>query len=182
MASAFAIRLAAHHIRHGGIIVYPTDTVYGLGCDPLQHHAVAAINALKQRDASKGLILLAGEARQLADYVALDVNTIQHLSTAHTPTSWIVPAHQNLPDWLRRHNSVAVRITQNPVVRALCSQLGHPLVSTSANPAGKSPATNAVRIHRWFDNRVSYILIANQAGTGKPSTIKYFDSRQTLRD
>ena len=184
MASDFAIRLAAHHVRQGGVIACPTDTVYGLGCDPLNTHALDYLNALKHRPPGKGLILLASNTSQLEDYIELDDEiSRKRLSAVTTPTSWVVPANKRLPKALTGGgNTVAVRITQSTVVRKLCEQLGHPLVSTSANPAGRAPAENSLQLHRWFHGRIASILIDNHAGTGKPSTLKHIHTHHIYRD
>lgn len=184
MASAFAIRFAAHQVRHGGVIAYPTDTVYGLGCDPLNEHALNVLNMLKHRPAGKGLILIASQLEQLDDYIELDDAALrQRLPGTSTPTSWIVPAKNHLPAALTGHNdSIAVRITQSPVVKGLCEHLGHPLVSTSANPAGMPPARNSLQLHRWFHHQLDCILIDDDVGCGKPSTVKHINNQKIVRE
>ena len=183
MTSDFAIRYAIHCIRRGGIIAYPTETVYGLGCDPLDPSAVAAINALKGRDASKGLILLASRLEQLDRLIQVpDRNDRAAITGEPRPTSWIVPARRNAPRWLTgRHHTLAVRITTHPLVMRMCDQLGHALVSTSANPSGKKPAINALQLHHYFDGLVDAMLISDHNCSGRPSTIRDLRSRQLLR-
>jgi L-threonylcarbamoyladenylate synthase len=184
MASNFAIRLAAHHVRQGDVIAYPTDTVYGLGCDPLNTAALVYLNSLKNRPPGKGLILLASSIDQLADYIELhDTDSRKRLSAEPSPTSWIVPANKHLPDVLTGGaDTVAVRITQSTVVRTLCEHLGHPLVSSSANPGGRPPALNSLQLHRWFHGRIASILIDDGAGTGKPSTLKHIHTQHIYRE
>jgi len=183
VVSEFAIRLAVHHIRQGGVIAYPTDTVYGLGCDPLNIYALEHLNALKQRAPGKGLILLAGKLEQLDDFIDLSEHTArQRLCPAKQPTSWVVPARAGLPVELTGGNdTIAVRVTDNPVVTRLCQILGHPLVSSSANPAGRPPARNSLQLHRWFHQDLASILIDNNAGTGRPSTLKHIHTQQIYR-
>ncbi len=183
MATAFAIRYAAHCIRNGGVIAYPTETVYGLGCDPLNATAVGAINALKGRDASKGLILLASHLQQLDALVDVtDPDERAAIVGERQPTSWIVPASAMAPGWITgRHQTVAIRISTHPLVIELCDRLGHALVSTSANPAGKKPALNALQLHRYFNGRVDAMLISNHNCSGRPSRIRDLKSRQLLR-
>jgi L-threonylcarbamoyladenylate synthase len=184
MASDFAISHAAHCIRHGGIIVYPTETVYGLGCDPLCEDAVERINQIKQRQPGKGLILLAGSLEQLDDFI--DVPAPRHralIRDNEQPTSWIVPARTQVPAWITGGGeSVAVRISDHATVRSLCNRLGYPLVSTSANPAGRKPARNALELHRYFDGIVDAILVSAGTGRGTPSKIIRLADRSLVRE
>ena len=184
MPSEFAIRYAAHCIRQGGVIAYPTETVYGLGCDPLCFNAVDAINDLKGRDARKGLILLASRLQQLDALIDVnDRNQRAALMAEDEPTSWVVPAKDTTPGWITGgRDTVAIRITTHPVVMHLCDHLGHALVSTSANPAGKKPALNALQLHRYFDGLVDAMLVSTHNCSGKPSKIRDLKSRQLLRN
>jgi L-threonylcarbamoyladenylate synthase len=183
VASEFAIRLAAHHVRRGELIAYPTDTVYGLGCDPLNTTALDNLNALKQRAPGKGLILLAGKLEQLDDFIELnDKAARQRILAEKQPTSWVVPARQHLPSQLTGgSDTLAVRVTNCTVVVRLCQLLGHPLVSSSANPAGHPPATRSLQLHRWFQHELASILIDDSAGTGKPSILKHIDTQHIYR-
>ncbi len=183
MASEFAIRYAAHCVRQGGVIGYPTETVYGLGCDPLRADAVAAVNRLKGRDARKGLILLASRLQQLDDLIDVSDRGQRAVITGESePTSWIVPARDTAPDWITGgRNTLAIRVTSHPVVARLCDHLGHALVSTSANPAGKKPALNALQLHRYFDGQVDAMLVSTHNCSGRPSRIRDLESGQLLR-
>lgn len=183
MASEFAIRFSAHCIRQGGVIAYPTETVYGLGCDPLCARAVAAINELKGRDASKGLILLASRLAQLDALIDVpDPGDRAIIVGEQQPTSWIVPAKIAAPRWITGdRDTIAIRISTHPLVIRLCDQLGHALVSTSANPAGKPPALNALQLHRYFHGQVDAMLISNHNCSGRPSRIRDLKSKQLLR-
>jgi L-threonylcarbamoyladenylate synthase len=183
MATDFAIRHAAHCIRRGGIIAYPTETVYGLGCDPLNAAAVNAINILKGRDASKGLILLASRLQQLDALIEVaDPDDRAAIVGERQPTSWVVPARARAPRWITgRHQTVAIRISTHPLVIELCDSLDHALVSTSANPAGKKPSLNALQLHHYFDGLVDAMLISNHNCSGRPSSIRDLKSRKLLR-
>jgi L-threonylcarbamoyladenylate synthase len=183
MATDFALRYAAHCVRQGGVIAYPTETVYGLGCNPLCGKAVDRINALKGRDASKGLILIASRLQQLDALIDVpDSNDRVAIVGEQAPTSWIVPARSNVPEWITgKHKTIAIRITTHPLVRRLCDQLDHALVSTSANPAGKKPALNALQLHRYFNGLVDSMLISNHNCSGRPSRIRDLKSGEFLR-
>ena len=184
MATNFAIRHAAHCIQQGGIIAYPTETIYGLGCDPLCAKAVADILLLKDRDVEKGLILIASRIEQLDDFIDVpDPDDRTLMIQQETPTTWVVPAKADTPEWITGgRDTVAARISPHPVVVQLCDQLDHALVSTSANPSGSKPAMNALQLHRYFDGLVDSMLISNHNLSGKASTIRDLRSGRMLRD
>lgn len=183
MASHFAIQHAAHQIRHGGVIVYPTETVYGLGCDPMNLAAITYLNILKQREHGKGLILIGNTLDLFEDYIsALSAGQKKLICQTVEPISWIVKANNSLPDWLTNsQRTVAIRITQHPVVSELCQQLGHPIVSTSANPRGKKTCRNALEAHKYFHDKVDAILIDDNHLSGQASSIKRLDNLSTVR-
>ena len=183
MASQFAIQFAAHQVRHGGVIIYPTETVYGLGCDPMNFDAINYLNQLKHREPGKGLILLGHTLALFEDYIETLTEAGQNkiLATSQ-PTSWIVNAKDSLPDWLtNEQGTVAIRITQHPVVTELCQQLGHPIISTSANPSGKKTCRNALEAHKYFHDKVDAILIDDRHLSGYASTIKVLENFSTIR-
>ena len=172
MASDFSIRHAAHVIRHGGIIAYPTDTIYGLGCNPFDTEAVERINTIKQRPANKQFILLAAHIDQVRSLIVLDSVQESLISLSTKPTSWIAKASQHAPCWLTdKDNSLTFRISKNETVEKLCNALGHAVISTSANISGKKPAKNSLEIHRYFHTTVDKILASNKKLTGSPSKI-----------
>ncbi|MCK5001417.1 MAG: threonylcarbamoyl-AMP synthase [Gammaproteobacteria bacterium] len=183
MASHFAIKYAAHQIRHGGVIIYPTDTVYGLGCDPMNLDAITYLNQLKRREPGKGLILLSHTLALFEDYIeTLTESDQKKILETSQPTSWIVNAKDSLPDWLtNEQRTLAIRITQHPVVTELCQQLGHPIVSTSANPRGKKTSRNALEVHKYFHDKVDAILIDDRHLSGQASTIKRLENLSTIR-
>jgi L-threonylcarbamoyladenylate synthase len=182
MASAFQIRCAASIIRRGGIIVYSTDTVYGLGCDPRNHAAVNAINHLKQRPASKSMILLASNIQQLASYIDSAEIPADFAWQTTEPTSWIMPASDTCPHWLCHDDgSVAIRITRHKLVSALCEQLQSAIISTSANVSGGAPLSDRLGIQRSFGDSVDAILFSDEAATGRPSVIKNYSDQTIIR-
>lgn len=183
MASDFAICHAAHQIQNGGVIVYPTETVYGLGCNPMDPEAIHYLNTLKKRDNNRGLILIACNLDQLKNFINVpDVTDQKKITQTDKPTSWIVSAKNNVPDWLTGGTqTLAVRISNHPVVKKLCDQLGYPLVSTSANPHGKKPANNALHIHSYFHKKVDAILISDEKQRGQPSTLRWLHNDKIVR-
>lgn len=172
MASDFSISHAAHIIRHGGIIAYPTDTIYGLGCDPYNADAVASINDIKQRPRSKQFILLAGHIDQIAPLVDLDKAQLHKLTRTTEPTSWVINAKLSAPSWLvSSSRTITIRISRQHDVQRLCHTLGHAIISTSANPSGKPPARNSLELHKYFHDCVDMILANHQKLTASPSKV-----------
>ena len=134
-------------LRTGGVIAYPTEGVWGLGCDPRDEAATLRLLALKQREVGKGLILIAADEAQLAPFVAMGALASDQRDAVRAswpgPNTWIVPASADAPAWITGdHDGIAVRVSAHPVVIALCDAFGGALVSTSANIATlSSPRT-----------------------------------------
>lgn len=175
MISPWRLREAARCFHRGGIIAYPTEAVYGLGCDPLDGHAVEQLLALKRRPATKGVILIASEFSQLRPFITplSDAQMAPLFAQWPGPHTWLLPAAKHLPYWLcGNHDTIAVRITAHPVAAALCRQCHSPLVSTSANIAGQPPARDALTVRRYFDDRLDLIISAPLGRESRPTTIR----------
>jgi L-threonylcarbamoyladenylate synthase len=183
MSSRFGLQHAAQICRTGGIIAYPTESVYGLGCDPLNEASVYRILELKQRRVEKGLILLTDKLDKLLPFIDISVQQQkQLLQHQDKPTTWLVQASDLTPAWIRgAHPAVAVRITRHRVAAELCACLSWPIVSTSANPAKKQPARSAMRVRQYFDERLDAIISAPVDMHGKPSVIRDIATGQILR-
>ena len=172
MASDFSIRHAAHIIRHGGIIAYPTETVYGLGCDIYNAEAVEKINIIKQRSPYKQFILLAGNIDQIKQLIEINDKEESIIVNTKEPTSWVIKASSLAPEWLTdKNNSLTIRISRDNLVKKLCHILGHAIISTSANFSGKKPAKTGLDLHKAFHDKVDKILLSNHKTTRKPSKI-----------
>ena len=183
MASDFSIRHAASIIRRGGVIAYPTDTIYGLGCDPYDPYAVEQINTIKKRSSEKSYILLAAHIDQIRPLVQLSKEQEKTITQNTQPTSWIINASNNAPRWLiDKHHTLTIRISDHPDIKNLCNTLGHAIVSTSANPSGKPPARNTLDLHKYFHRSVDKILIADQKQTSKASKIIRLCDNQIIRN
>jgi L-threonylcarbamoyladenylate synthase len=135
-------------LRAGGVVAYPTEAVWGLGCDPRDEAATLRLLALKVREVEKGLILIAADEAQLAPFIdmaALDAAQCETVRASWPgPHTWIVPASATAPRWITgAHDGIAVRVSAHPPVIDLCSAFGGALVSTSANRAGE-PAAHAI--------------------------------------
>lgn len=176
------LQQAIQAVRQGGVIAYPTEAVWGLGCDPADQAAVQRILDLKSRPQKKGLVMVASDLQQLDDWIQpLSVaDQAQVAATWPGPVTWVLPCYEDVPVWVRgSHQSIAVRITAHPLVRALCDQTG-PLISTSANPAGQEPARSTLRVRQYFTQQLDYILPGALGGLAQPSNIRTLDGR-TLR-
>lgn len=180
----FRFRLAAAYVRSGGVIAYPTEGVWGVGCDPDNPQAVARLLTLKQRDPVKGLILVAASMAQLQPYLT-DLTTEQQAQLAASwpgPQTWIVPANGRAPDWITGGKpGLALRVSAHPLVRALCLATGGAIVSTSANPSGRSAPLTALRVRRYFPTGIDYVLAGPLGGQRGPTPIRELISGAFVR-
>ena len=175
---------AARAVNSGGVIAYPTEAVYGLGCRPEYSQAACRILTLKGRSISKGLILIAAEIGQIEQYVIFPNKKIRErvISTWPGPVTWVLPAKPQVPVWIRGdHNSVAVRVSDHRLVQALCMKTGA-LVSTSANPANCPPAKTALKVTIYFGSSLDYILPGKTGENLKPTEIRDAISGNILRE
>lgn len=181
--SPWALNRLTRALAAGAIIGYPTDTIWGFGCDPLNPTSVARLLQIKQRPVEKGLILLTSKLEYCEPFIRLDPDqrsTVQ--SPVTTPTTWLVEASEHCPVWIRgNHTTVAIRVTEHPLLRILCAGLQLPLVSTSANRAGKSTVRSALQLRRQFADEVDFIVTGFNTGGGKPSAIKSLACGNLLR-
>ena len=183
MASQFAMRMAAHHIQNSGVIIYPTETVYGLGCDPMDFNAISRINELKNREENSTFLLLASNIDQLASYIVTpDKDALNKINNTEVATSWITTAQKDTPPWLVSNDgSIGFRITKHPVAKQLCNLLNHPIISTSANFKGRPSVTNGLQCHQMFDDLVEYILTSSFKRDETPSTIRKLSDGTRIR-
>jgi len=178
------IKQAANVILSGGIIAYPTEAVYGLGCNPVDTSAVIRLLHLKHRPMEKGLILVAADINQLEPFIAIPSEAIRKkiCATWPGPVTWILPAKPGVPVTLTgAHRSLAVRVSAHPLVQALCWEIDQPLVSTSANLESMPPARSALAVQRVFGQEVDYILHGSVDISAKPSEIRDALTDQILR-
>ncbi|MBT3308149.1 MAG: tRNA threonylcarbamoyladenosine biosynthesis protein RimN [Gammaproteobacteria bacterium] len=168
----------------GGVFAYPTESVYGLGCDPANEEAVLRLLRLKQRDPAKGLILIASDGEQLEPWIALrhsqDLKKISQQQSR--PTTWLVPASKQAPWWITgEHKRIAVRITHFAPVVQLCETVDGALVSTSANRAGHPAQRSGVMVKKAFGNQLDTILWGGTGGVAQPSEIRDLYSGEVVR-
>ncbi len=162
-------------IRGGGVVAYPTEAVFGLGCRPSDATACERVLALKNRVADKGLIVITDDLSRIAYWLEPVPSELQARAEATWPGphTWLWPARASCPPWLRgAHTQLAVRVTAHPGVRALCAASGSALVSTSANLSGEPPCRESSCVQSAFDGQIDAILDLRCAGADAPSTIR----------
>ncbi len=161
----------------GKVIAYPTEGVFGVGCDPDNEKAIQLLLNVKEREKNKGLILIASDVEQLRNYVNFDAISpemqAQIFSTWPGPVTWVVPKTEKTSDWVSGvFDTVAVRVSDHPDVKALCRQYGKPITSTSANLSGQPPCLTAQEVESHLGERVSCILYGQTGGRMKPTEIR----------
>lgn len=146
-------------LKQGDVIAYPTEAVWGLGCDPFQQQAFEKILQLKQRPIEKGVILLSESIARIEPLLAsLDppirqqvIASWQHQNRHSRATTWLLPVTNDIPIWIYGdHDRVAIRVTQHSICQQLCIGFDNLIVSTSANPAGLEAAKTAVNVANYF--------------------------------
>jgi L-threonylcarbamoyladenylate synthase len=179
----FKIDQAARLLRAGGVIAYPTEAVYGIGCDPLNRGAVLRILDIKQRPIDKGMILIGSRLEQFAPFIEPPTPEIQDEldQTWPGPVTWLLPSRPETPVWLRgQHSSLAVRVTDHPLAAALCDAFGGPIVSTSANTSGRPPARSALQA-RLRCPGLDHVIDGKTGGRDRPSEIRDARTRGVIR-
>jgi L-threonylcarbamoyladenylate synthase len=173
--SPFRLHMAARCVAGGGVLAYPTEAVWGLGCDPWNEPAVDKILVLKGRPREKGLILVAADIAQLS-WVLSGLSPGERDTLEQSwpgAVTWLVPHRDRVPPWISgRFSTVGVRVSAHPVVRSLCQAVGGALVSTSANPAGGDEARSMFRVRRYFGQAIDYMLPGRVDMEASPSSIR----------
>lgn len=178
-----SLDIAVHCLQQNGLIAYPTEAVFGLGCNPRNEQAVQRLLALKQRSADKGLLLIAANTAQLSDWASIPADALRALND-HWPasTTYLFDAAANVPHWITGvHSKIAVRVTRHPIAAALCQRFGGALVSTSANLSGQQPARNAEQVSQQLGAQLDAIVAGECDPNAKPSTIVDFASGVIIR-
>ncbi len=176
---------AVRCLREGSVIAYPTEAVYGLGCDPDNETAVRELLDLKERPAEAGLILIADSFDRFLPFIQ-PVSPQQRelaLSTWPGPVTWLFPRNEQVPDWLAgTHETIALRVTAHPVCRTLCAAFGGAIVSTSANTRQAEPARNPRDIERYFGSSLCGTVAGDLGDENKPSQIRDLATGRILRE
>ncbi len=179
-----SIPSAVATVQSGGILVYPTEAVYGMGCDYSNQAAVEKLLQLKQRTKNQGQVLVASHVEQVLPLI----QPVEHshlaraLKTWPGHVTWVFPHSTIVPQWISgSFDSVAVRVSTHPAVKALCERLGHALVSTNANLSGQKTPDNSQDLQGIWGDQVDCYLDLPLGGASKPSTIKSASDGQQLR-
>jgi L-threonylcarbamoyladenylate synthase len=176
-----SIAKAADTLLGGGVVAYPTEGVFGLGCMPDDDGAILRVLSLKQRKPDKGLILIASRKEQLDNWIDPDGSGIPDPDSAR-PTTWIAPAKAGVSPLVRGdHAGLAVRLTTNPTAAAICDAVDSPIISTSANFAGQPVARNRFILRRRFGACVDYIVPGSCGPSSGPSEIRDLATGKVLR-
>lgn len=170
-----SIQRAVVALNNKEVIAYPTEAVFGMGCDPDSEEAVMRLLALKQRPVEKGLILIAANFEQLQAYIDDSALTSMQRDTVFSrwpgPVTFVFPAKPTTPSWLTGcFHSLAVRVSDHPVVIELCQIYGKPLVSTSANLSGQPPCRTTSEVLAQFGHDFP-VVDAATGGRNNPSEI-----------
>lgn len=178
-----SLQYCVEQLHNNAVIAYPTEAVFGLGCDPDSEQAVMALLALKKRPAEKGLILIAANYQQLLPYISDERLTTEQRERMFShwpgPVTFVVPS--TAPGWLRgRFDSLAVRVSDHPGVQQLCLAFGKPLVSTSANLSGQEPCRNIREVAEQFGTDFP-VLNDVTGGRNNPSEIRNVITGELIR-
>lgn len=176
-------------INKGGVVAYPTEAVYGLGCSPQNEQAVRRLLTIKERPVEKGLILIAASFEQLKIYIDLTSVPNDSLNEALQswpgPYTWVFPASPYVPSWIKgSFETIAVRVTNHPVAKALCLQYGGALVSTSANKSTLDSARSANEVKQNFADeldKIDYIIDGSLGNEQNPTLIRDVLTKKVYR-
>lgn len=184
-----AVQAAEEELLLGNVILYPTDTVWGIGCDARNVAAVKKIVKIKERDASKAMILLVADQQMLQHYIkSLPVDFEHLVDKQERPTTYVFSEPKNLPEEvLAEDGSVAVRVVKDEFCHRLIRQISGPIVSTSANISGEPAPRMFAEVSEEIKERVDYVVQWRQEETleSKPSRIVKINpdgSQEVLRD
>lgn len=173
-------------LRNGEVIAYPTEGVFGVGCDPDNPQAIDKLLKLKQRPKDKGLILIAASYQQLLPYIDESHLTPKQLEQVKQswpgPVTWIMPCSDKVSVWVcGQYNSIAVRVSDHPLVQKMCNAFGKPLTSTSANLTGQPPCMTTDEVYQQLGSQLVAVLEGETGGRNKPSEIRDAKTSQVLR-
>jgi L-threonylcarbamoyladenylate synthase len=183
--SLITIDQAAGCLGDGKIIGYPTEAVYGLGCDPRNETAVRQLLSLKARPASAGLILIADDIKRFLPFIKPLSRKFMKRAMSAWPgaVTWLVPRADDVPSWLAGdHQTIALRLPDHPVCKALCAAFGGAIVSTSANPRHAAPARSAGEMEAYFGTSLCGVVAGSLGDGDGPSEIRDLISGCVLRE
>ncbi|WP_119344052.1 L-threonylcarbamoyladenylate synthase [Facilibium subflavum] len=175
---------AIKQIKQQQIVALPTESVYGLSCI-ITPKTVERLIQLKERAFEKGFIVVSNDLAHLLDYADLTQLDKRHLELikkpTKRPTTWIIPAKKEI-HWLTgQYTSIAVRLTDHPVLKAVSQALDQAIISTSANLSNKPPATTAKEVEKYFPHKLGYVYDQGYPCDGKPSQIIELLTQKIIR-
>lgn len=175
---------AVQRLKAGEIIAYPTEAVYGLGCDPFNEQSVRNILSLKGRPESAGFVLIASNLEQLKPWFGNIESAL--LKKAMTrwpgPVTWLFPRAEHVPDYIAgNHKTIALRMTAHPASRDLCEAFGCALISSSANISSAQPARSHAEVAAYFSDTIAGTLKGALGDGERPSEIRDLASGAILR-
>ena len=169
---------AVNVLHQGGVIAYPTEAVYGLGCDPKNLSAVKKILDLKQRKKEKGLILIASDFEQLKSYISplekvIEDKILDSWQEKRAAITWLVPVNKDISIYLKgQFDTLAVRVSHHPAVKELCNKFAGAIISTSANIATQEAARTAEDVKKIFADKIDFIIEGETDINAQPSEIR----------
>ena len=178
-------RRAVMALREGGIVAYPTESVYGIGCDPWDPAAVARVFAVKRRPTRKRCIIIAADSSQLDRLVDVHALRFSWFASQYWPgpVTLVAPARDSAPVWLVDvDGTLATRVTSHPVASGLCASFRGPLISTSANRAGRPPARDLLQVRTAFGAEIDWYVAGQVGGLDAPTRIIDVRDGRTIRD
>lgn len=178
------LRRAASIVNQGGIVAYPTESCFGLGCDPRDNAAIRRLLHIKRRSYKQGLIIIGAGYEQIKMYIADTESEIptEVFDSWPGPYTWLLPTRAGVSKWLRgEHSTIAVRVTTHNTAAGLCRYAGKAIVSTSANRHERVPTRYAESIEKEFAELVDYILPGKCGDATKPSEIRDAASGEVIR-
>lgn len=184
MIQTDSVDQATQVLRAGGTIAYPTEGVFGLGCDPKNKKALGRLLQTKQRAPQKGFILIGHSWADIEDFIlpVLPPEKAKLDETWPGPVTWLLPAKPEVDSLLKgQHETVAVRLSAHPIVQALCQAYGGALVSTSANLSSEPPCREASEVATLFATEIDLLLLGQTGGLDKPTPIYDLKTGRVIR-
>ncbi len=179
-----SIEEAAIVIQQGGVVAYPTESCFGLGCDPKNTDAIKQILEIKKRKRKKGVILIADKFERFSAYINPVPKEILEViqNSWPGPNTWLCPAKSACSPWLRgEHPNLAIRVTAHKPAAKLSQKSNCALVSTSANVSLKPALTKTSSVVNAFDGLVDLVLDLPIGGDLSPSTIRHAETGEIIR-
>ncbi len=170
-------------LQQGGVILYPTEGVYGLGCDPFNETAVIRLLKTKNRSITKGLILIAANWQQVKGLIKSDLGKRAPSKKNKEPITWVFPATKKVPCWITgKFSTVAIRVTSHPLAKKLCRKFGGPIVSTSANLTKAKPIKKISELDEKILIGVDFVVSGSLGKLGRPTKICDFRTGKFFRE